>query len=1177
MSKQDEVIAYFTKTLPKLKEGAEQTLVPNGEITREWDGIPPDYIDAAKQFLNDYADVKNRAGKTRRVIGLDMQKTSRDGVWRSVRVETERDPNNAGLFVLRQALRQGYMTQVDWTEARIEAVTYANSNNQDVTGVANTTSNNPFVKYVILFPQVAPQYVNDIESTLRTTTITDPNIASSIGRQITLTGTWSVRSVTNRIEEDGSNSVLLEIGQCLFTIKGYTDFGTPKARTVWDLYDVPADQAQTIIDAFKAAYPVRSSAVVNRRDNNICDISLRLRNAPAINFDLATSTDCRETEATDFFFSVADPDDPAYAIPTDPDLTPGVTYKRRVSDNGDGTYDIAIITTTRRNQTHTYRALDNAAQRVSTELNLGTTETLSPIEYTIGGVTYRRRVTLNADCTRDVETDTITAKDQTSQTVEESPARTLTISTHTEGDALDAPSTETGKIKRNTNRPTDSGKYATEQLVEQPKDQTGTEYEQSPAKAVTTTLHTEGEALSTPTSEQGYIKRVVNRPTQAGNYETRQIIEQPRNQTSTNYSDSAAASSQTSTASEASSPVTGSASSGTIRRITNRPTEAGNYSTADEVITPKDQTSVTTENSPSKQSTETLHTENASALPTPEVAQGHIRRNSNTPTEAGNYRTVEQDIVPVDQTATSTSDSAAASSTRSSHTENASPVSGSASSGTIRRITNRPTEAGNYSTDDEVITPKDQTSTSYEESPARSSTVARHTENSSALTQPSSETGKIKRVTNRPTEAGNYSTELETVVPKDQTATIYTDSDAASSTTSTHTENSAQVTGSASIGTIRRITNRPTDAGNYQTADEVITPKNQTAISYSDSAAASSQTATATEAGSPVTGSASTGTIRRITNRKTEAGNYQTADEVITPKNQTASDAVYEYFRSVAVAKQTEGTAQSSSFSTGTIVRVRNTPTEAGNYRADVETETPIARSNAAQAAEANADLVQSESQDVNQSSAASLPSSYVVGDAIVKVEVTRTDAGLYNNRTTTSTPTMFIGDWISYDDSNGTVYVRHFTNVPYANFGSGINDPLDGVTSDTNNILQTERNRFGLYSGTVRRQPDAGGGVSSASFSAIGEFLIGPMKSQDRSKIFAAAILYTTSKTDAQNYANGSTVSGKSYDTNAEVATALSWGSADTITHAGAWSTGVVRDRGTGRYRAIRAMIKVT
>ena len=148
--------------------------------------------------------------------------------------------------------------------------------------------------------------------------------------------------------------------------------------------------------------------------------------------------------------------------------------------------------------------------------------------------------------------------------------------------------------------------------------------------------------------------------------------------------------------------------------------------------------------------------------------------------------------------------------------------------------------------------------------------------------------GKIVRARNRPTEFGKVATELETITPVDQEATLGEDRHDQSSTRTTHTQADAAVTAppTATAGTIKRVQNRPTEFGKFATEAETITAKNQTATDGETRSDQTSVTTKATQADTAASAARGTGEdnkVIRVRNRPTEFGKVATEREVITP------------------------------------------------------------------------------------------------------------------------------------------------------------------------------------------------------------------------------------------------------------------------------------------------------
>jgi hypothetical protein len=618
----------------------------------------------------------------------------------------------------------------------------------------------------------------------------------------------------------------------------------------------------------------------------------------------------------------------------------GVSYRmNEISVDGSfGTYTGWIDKRTRLPQNLTFVHIESPSESTSRVIQEGYTGALVDITQEQGKI-KRRIVELNEDCSKNVQTDTNVPRNQTTGSAENSAARSILETLNTESTTIYDKTASAGTIRRVTETPTEAGNIRTVDRVETPHNQTSTSEERSSARTVSETLNTESTTIADKTQAAGTIRRVTEAPTEAGNVRTVDRVETPHNQTSTSEEHSAARDTVETLNTESTTIANKAASAGTIRRVSEVPTEAGNVRTVDRVETPKNQTSVSEEHSAADSVVETLNTE-STTIADKSAATGTIRRVTETPTEAGNVRTIDRVETPIDQPATSSTDSAAASSVTSTHTEGTA-VSGSASTGTIRRIDNRPTRAGNFSTTDTVITPKNQTSISREDSAARGVSETLNTE-STTIGAVSAATGTIRRVSETPTEAGNVRTVDRVETPKNQTSTSREDSASRGVSETLNTEGATIGAFSASTGTIRRVSQTPTEAGNVRTVDRVETPKNQTSTSREDSAARGITETLNTESTTIANKAASAGTIRRVSEVPTEAGNVRTVDRVETPKNQTSTSREDSAARGVVETLNTEGaTIGSVSAAAGTIRRVTETPTEAGNVRTIDRVETP--------------------------------------------------------------------------------------------------------------------------------------------------------------------------------------------------------------------------------------------
>jgi len=361
-----------------------------------------------------------------------------------------------------------------------------------------------------------------------------------------------------------------------------------------------------------------------------------------------------------------------------------------------------------------------------------------------------------------------------------------------------------------------------------------------------------------------------------------------------------------------------------------------------------DQTAISYGKDAASSQLSTLHTQAESALSNPEQESGKIKKNQSTPTEGGRYRTAEDVKTSIDQTETSYADGAAESSANVLHTQNETPLTEpSAAAGTIVENTNIPTDYDRTRTNSKTRTAKNQATTSYMDSAARSSASVSNTQAAAPIGEPTAAAGEIKNSSNRPTDFGKTHTEAETVTVKNQTETSYADNAAESKTSVMNTEAAAPLgEPSAAAGEIKANTNIPTDAGKTRTEAETRTVKNQTATSYETTARETVTDALNTQGDALASPSPGAGEILEHANRPTQAGKNETHTKTRTAVNQetinydkTASREVVETTNTAADAALIEPDDPSA----GTVVSRENLSTP---YKDRWQTKAVVATSN---------------------------------------------------------------------------------------------------------------------------------------------------------------------------------------------------------------------------------------
>ena len=424
----------------------DAALVGDEEIVRRWPEIGQGYLSRCMTALKLFTDAKNSTAKSW-VENPVCGRETFPGIYRVVTVDV--DVQKSGLKGIIQTLRKGWAQIPVWTEARLLEEESGPSNNVSDSG-AVPASDNPTRFLKIKFPNCDPGKVEAIASSLGGVS----TYSNVVIRGESYSGTWNTVWVATKLEDDGSGTVTLYLALGQYNIKSYDNFGTEREQNIFYVYDCPKNEAQTIIDAWKAKYPVGSSATTNySRSNGLVDLVLRRRTDTDFEADFGTTgLDCRYMETQTAIFGTAN--DKAYPIPA-VDHDAGISYTRTVRSNGNGSFD--IILTKRVVQ---YRDIDDLVveqtgdSETTQRQQLGLTdEEVEPMEEEPGAI-KTQRVEVRDDCSRDVTTNTETGKEQV--TTEKTVARSFeeeTVETTYQEDELPLPTQETGKIKTVRNTP----------------------------------------------------------------------------------------------------------------------------------------------------------------------------------------------------------------------------------------------------------------------------------------------------------------------------------------------------------------------------------------------------------------------------------------------------------------------------------------------------------------------------------------------------------------------------------------------------------------------------------------------------------------------------------------------------------------------------------------------------
>ena len=218
--------------------------------------------------------------------------------------------------------------------------------------------------------------------------------------------------------------------------------------------------------------------------------------------------------------------------------------------------------------------------------------------------------------------------------------------------------------------------------------------------------------------------------------------------------------------------------------------------------------------------------EGGQAVPIPAMSseKGKVKR-----LRRSKNRNCTQDIdyeedVAKNQTATSTDETAAESTSTVLNTEGTDVGPATSPAGTIVTHEQAPTRHGNLRTVVRTRTAKDRVGSGYLSSAAQDSVDTEHTQADAPLVAPVAVVGKIVRRESSLTEFGRYATRELVITPKDQSGSSTSSEHTSTQAMETHTENAAALgVASANPGEVVVNQSSPTQSGKHATTRVVKT------------------------------------------------------------------------------------------------------------------------------------------------------------------------------------------------------------------------------------------------------------------------------------------------------------------------------------------------------------------
>ena len=410
--------------IPKT-ESLNIPLLGDNELVRGWDELQLEDIPQCVAYLEDYTSAKN----TRKLNYVDDPQAGGETYTGRYRHAFVRQIVQGEVETVIQVLRKGYIetlvsgANVIWDEARMRQSRKVTGNIYDDTPL-DASDVKPENYLEVSWTGVSPDKVNAIVGELDA--LAADTFAPTIRKESYGTA-WHRLFVASKIETDGSATVTLFLARPEFRLYGFRNYATERQSGIQYIWNVPKSLAQGIITAAKTAR--KSASVSYSPQRGLCDIIISDDNRDYIFHSVITGQNCDTTSTTYYHWSVFDK--ATIAIPAS---TAGTTVTSNIRPNGDGTYDITYTVSVR-----SFRETDWTDSLVAAHVTRDVYEQRgiyddSQIEAMTTpapqGVTQRRAIRIQADCSKDVTLSRDTSiedqvKYQAFDTVKHTKATTL--------------------------------------------------------------------------------------------------------------------------------------------------------------------------------------------------------------------------------------------------------------------------------------------------------------------------------------------------------------------------------------------------------------------------------------------------------------------------------------------------------------------------------------------------------------------------------------------------------------------------------------------------------------------------------------------------------------------------------------------------------------------------------
>ena len=372
-------------------------------VILRFENIPNNQLEAAADWL-----YSNRIS----IENFRSEYKTYDGTWRSVEIKATKINTQGGY--IDQTFAFGYIetllseTALDWTEARTATRKSLVAGPDDNGYTSPATGDDTTEEYLtVVWPNCSPYKA---EAMLAEVNALGASSFDPVLRGETYSTGWHRINSGYEIADDGSATFTLYLAHPEFSIDTYEGWLTEKQANITYHFNVPKELAQTIVDNYKAK-GARASITYN---DGLCGIIIVKRTLTGSTLDAGTTADsCDSQSYARMYMSIEDP-----SIYTVPDPEAGMTYKRRVSSNNDGTYDVNIESTYRQTRNYDDRETSvSALSDTSIRRQFGVTDdsSIPDISLPAQGRVYRQNVSIQPDCSKNIETTTEDARDLTGE------------------------------------------------------------------------------------------------------------------------------------------------------------------------------------------------------------------------------------------------------------------------------------------------------------------------------------------------------------------------------------------------------------------------------------------------------------------------------------------------------------------------------------------------------------------------------------------------------------------------------------------------------------------------------------------------------------------------------------------------------------------------------------------